>query len=148
MKLRNLFVVVGLAVGLAAGAPSAHAAKGVKKKNEHLVNGTVVRVEHKDQHEGEITVKVHHHKKKSQPGHGHERRFHVHRNTQFIARHGDKEHVTHFAAVKQGEHVTVHAKAHHAEMVVIHHHHHKKAGNPAANPAAKIPVAVKKAGKK
>jgi hypothetical protein len=128
MKPRNLLVVVGLVVGLSAGAPSAHAGKGVKKKGEHVVHGTVVHVEHKGEHHGEITVKVHHHKKKNgQPAHRHEHKFAVQQNTHFFVRHGKEEHAARFAAVKKGEHVAIRAKEHHAEQVVIHRHAHKTA---------------------
>jgi len=70
MKMRNLFLVLGLVFGLlAAGASSAHAAKGVKKKGEHTIKGTVVHIAtstKKGVNHAEITVKVHHHKKKVQ----------------------------------------------------------------------------------
>jgi hypothetical protein len=147
MKLR-IPLVVGLVVGLAAAVPSAHAAKGVKKKGDHWVNGTVLHVDHKGQHEGEITVKVHHHKKKSQGATGQGHKLAVHQGTRFVTRQGDKERAASFAAVKNGEHVSVEVKSHRAEMVVIHHHHHKKTVSaPAANPLA-AQAAAKKIGKK
>jgi hypothetical protein len=127
MKVRHLLIVLGLVVGLAA-VPDARAAKGVKKKGEHWVHGTVVQVEHKGRDHGEVTVKVHHAKKKNaaagRPAHLHH--FSVTHHTHvLVARAGGEQHVP-FADVRKGEHVAVLARDHHAEKVVIHPHHPKR----------------------
>jgi len=131
MQLRSLLIVAGLTVGLAVAVPQALAAKGVKKKGDHWVHGTVTHVEHRANNTGEITVKTHHARKKvvvvaGQPAPTHHHRFLVSQQTQFLSKHGQVEKATSFAAVKNGEHVSILVRGHHAEKVVIHHPHHKK----------------------
>jgi hypothetical protein len=124
MKVRAFLIVVGLVVGLIS-TPDARAAKGVKKKGEHAVRGTVVQVEHRGRDQGEITVKVHHHKKKNAAA-AHTHRFMVSNRTHVLAAHPAGERPVPFAEVRKGEHVTVLAREHHAEKIVIHRHHHKR----------------------
>ncbi len=130
-----LIMVVGLAALLATGAGTAEAAKGVKKKGEHKIQGIVVAVDH-HKHGGTLTVKTrNHHKKKNsataaagQKGKGHVQKFHVGKDTKITAGHGQKHHPVSFAALHKGEHVTILAKGHQAEKVEIHRHHAKKKG--------------------
>ncbi len=124
MHLRSLLIVGGLILGVAVIAPQAQAAKGVKKKGDHWVHGTVIHVEHRV---GEVTVKVHHAKKKvaviaGHPAVTHQDRFLVTQQTQLFVKQGQVEQPTTFLAVRVGEHVSILAKGHHAEKVVIHHH--------------------------
>ena len=130
MQLRAPLVVAGLVLGLAVTAPQVRAAKGVKKKGDHWVHGTVIHVEHRANNTGEITVKVHHARKKiavvaGQPA-AHHHRLLVGPQTQFAIKAGQMEKATTFAAVRKGEHVSVLARTHHADKVVIHRHHLKK----------------------
>ena len=126
--------IVGLAASLTAGVSTTQAAKGVKKKGDHMHHGVVVAVEH-GSGGGSITIKTHHHKKKKAVGtataakgtkHKHEHKFHVSPGTQFSTVAGKTHKPTSFSAVHKGEHVAILAKGHVAEKVAIHHHHHKK----------------------
>ncbi len=120
-------VLAGLMVGflavLAYGVSPAEAAKGVKKKGEHKVHGTVVSVEHK---QNEIVVKTHHHHKKAAGAKSHTREFRVSSSTRFTVVHGKKHTTAKFSDVHQGDHVSIVANGKVAEHVAIHHHKHKK----------------------
>jgi hypothetical protein len=146
--MRTMLTVGAIVVGLlAAGASPVFAAKGVKKNGEQKVHGVVVSVHHHDAkagsansgHEGEITIKVHSHKKKGQAAAkggkkagSKTERFTVGKETKFEVSSGKQHHAGSFADVKPGEHVTIEHKGHHAEKVTIHHQSSKK--KPPAKP--------------
>jgi hypothetical protein len=150
ISMRTLLTVGAVVVGLlAAGASPALAAKGVKKNGEQKVHGVVVSVHHHDAkaggansgNEGEITIKVHSHKKKGQAAAkggkkagSKTERFTVGKETRFEVTNGKQHHAATFADVKPGEHVVIEHKGHHAEKVTIHHHSAKK--KPATKPKA------------
>ncbi|HLW66930.1 MAG TPA: hypothetical protein VKS79_16565 [Gemmataceae bacterium] len=141
--MRTMLTVGAVVVGLlAAGVSPAFAAKGVKKSENHPVHGVVVSVNHGDAkagsanaggHEGEITVKVHSHKKKGKgaakagkKSSTKTEQFTVGKETKFEVVNGKQHRAGTFADVKPGEHVVISHNGRKAEKVIIHSHSTKK----------------------
>ena len=125
MKARIPLLVIGLLLVLSA--PEGFAAKGTKKTEEHRHHGVVVSVG-----EGKITIKTHHKKKKKKAGataapkKHHEETFTVNKSTKVEIAHKGQHKAASHSALHKGEHVTIEAKKHHADVIVIHKHHKKK----------------------
>jgi len=105
---------------LTAGASTAQAAKGVKKTEEHKHQGTIVTLEEK-LHSGFVVIKTHRHKKKggAAKGAAHEK-FVIEQNTKVLAVAGGAGQAVGFTALKPGEHVTILAHEHKADVIEIH----------------------------
>jgi hypothetical protein len=155
--MRTILTSAALAFGLlVAGVAPAFAAKGVKKNQSasQTVHGVVVNVSHHNAkagsagagHEGEITIKVHSHKKKGQAASTGKKakskteKFTVGKETTFEVVQGKQHHPASFAAVKPGEHVAITHKGHHAEKVTIHVHSTKKSTKKTPNTPPTTPA--------
>jgi hypothetical protein len=120
MRRIGVLAVLGLAAVLTAGASTAHAAKGVKKTEEHKHQGTIITLEEK-LHSGFVVIKTHQHKKKNGKGKTskHEK-FTIEQNTKVVAAQGGAGQAVGFAALRPGEHVTILAHEHKADVIEIH----------------------------
>ena len=124
--------ILGVLAILAIGASPAPAAKGVKKTQEHHIQGRVVSVQtvpgnvkgKKGPH-AILTIHVTHHKhKKNQNANavvakGMTHTFNITMRSRIDVNQNVKG--VGIAALRPGEHVTVFAHHHHADKVVIHH---------------------------
>jgi hypothetical protein len=137
MKLRTAIFVLGIVVGLSAGASEAQAAKGVKKNGKggnHVHHGRVTHVDHKA---GQFTILAMHGGKKKKKGAGvaaagapHPHNFSVAASTKFAVGSGKNRAPASFAALRVGESVSVMSQKGVAEGVLIHKH---KAGGKRPN---------------
>jgi hypothetical protein len=120
MRRIGVVAVLGLAAVLTAGVSTAQAAKGVKKTEEHRHQGTIVTLEEK-LHSGFVVIKTHQHKKKGGAGKAskHEK-FAIERNTKVEAVGGGAKQAVGFGALRPGEHVTILAHEHRADLIEIH----------------------------
>ncbi len=125
------------AVTLASGSGDIAAAQtkgqGVKKPatqnngivstaHEHHVKGIVEHVHHEGPEHGHILVKVHVHHDGRAGTHVKEERFTVGPHTKIHVE-GKGHHHHGLGALHHGEHVTIIAHEHHADVIIIHHHH-------------------------
>lgn len=127
MYLKSTLLVLGIIFGITAGASTAQAAKGIKKKAnpnvEHHHQGKVVHVDHKS---GRFTIAVVHHSKKKKAAAANpvtkivQIRFSVSKATQFSIGSKKMKAASNFAALQVGEYVSVAGKNHHADAVLIH----------------------------
>jgi hypothetical protein len=108
-------------VTAAVKTPSAH-------KREQHVNGIVEAVHHAKGGHGQLTIKVqgHHGRAGGATHHGKDETFTFGPDTKIEVDGKQMAHHHGLGALKHGEHVTVLAHGHHADVVIIHHHHHKK----------------------
>jgi hypothetical protein len=125
MRLVRILVVAFMGLGLVAAAPPAQAA--AKAKKEHAVKGVVASLDKdKDKDSGTITVKIpeHKNKKTGQVKPAAEKTFKVTEATKFIEVSGKKgekkEEAVTFAALKDGEKVTIEIKGDEALTVKFH----------------------------
>jgi hypothetical protein len=127
------FLTVGLAVAVALLTSNSEAAKPASPKKKavagkvHVHHGVVEKVSLKEkegslEHTGSITIKVHHHKKKTKKTESKEETFKIEKHTK-VEREGKPAHLH---ELKKGEHVIIYAKDHVAEKIDIVHHKHKK----------------------
>jgi hypothetical protein len=120
------FLTLSLAVAVTLLASNSEAAKPKKKfSKEHVHHGVVEKVVLKEgsfEHTGTITIKEHHHKKKTKKTESKEETFKIEKHTK-VERDGKPAHLH---ELKKGEHVIIHAKDHVAEKIDIVHHKHKK----------------------
>jgi hypothetical protein len=140
MKLWSVGILA-LAVALIVGTTPVQAGKGLKKNGEHHHHGTVIGVEKKGE-EAVIEIKLHHHKKKK----GVEKtktktaKFTATVTTKFELVHGKERLAASLSHVRIGEHVSIAAKKHHADVVAIHKHTHAKIARQAKSIKPVVPI--------
>jgi hypothetical protein len=127
MKLRTALLVAGVVFGLAASAPTAHAAKGIKKKGgETHHHGKVISVDHKG---GHLTIATLHQSKKKKnvaAAKVKHLKFSVTNSTKVVVNHKKKNVASNLSAVRVGENVTIASHKGHADVIQIHLKTHKR----------------------
>lgn len=118
-----LATIFALVAALTLGSSTAHAAKGVKKKNKaHTIHGTVVAVNHKAG-KGTITIMARQHKKKNAAAGNapqmHEVTVHIDTATAYSMSQKKAKTPTTVAAVQKGAKIMVKSTGQHADTVVV-----------------------------